>query len=174
VGLFQALVASAARTEIETRRGRVHGFRQDDALRFLQSELPARDAVFVYPYYPMYYFLADLVNPTRHSILMYGINTDAQFASVIGDLERHRVKWILWDARVHGAGLRLWFPNYRPPAEDEAPLERYIRREYDVVGMADDFRILRRRDGGGEGGPRGSTPADTALEPHVARLSRAR
>jgi hypothetical protein len=146
LGSFHALFSLSARVEVETRRGRTLAFREDPALRVLLEDVPPGESVFIYPYYPMYYFLADVVNPTRHSILMYHINTEAQFESVIHDIEVNRVEWVLWDLELSSTGLRDWFPTYRLPARDDMILERYLEREYDVVGVAGDFRILRRRD----------------------------
>ena len=86
----------------------------------------AGESLFVYPYYPMYYFLADVTNPTRYSILMYHINTPAQFDEVIRDLEAGQVKYVLWDTWVAGANLTQWFPGYHEPPPDEQLLERYL------------------------------------------------
>ena len=47
--------------------------KDDAALRFLLGDEIARgDYVLVYPYYAMYYFLADVKNPTRYGELIYG------------------------------------------------------------------------------------------------------
>ena len=73
---------------IQTRRGIVLDTAPDDALAFLNTEVSKNEQVFVYPYYPMYYYLADLSNPTRFSILMYHYNTREHFNEVIRDLER--------------------------------------------------------------------------------------
>jgi hypothetical protein len=103
-----------------------------------------REWVFVYPYYPMYYYLADVRNPTRFSILMYHYNTAAQFDEVIRDLESKHVKYVLWDTVVDGANLRTWFPAYVQPPQDQLRLERYLQLSYDVVSIKNGFRIMRR------------------------------
>jgi hypothetical protein len=133
-----ALIVTTPATEVSrTRMGDVQLFAQDE-------NVPAGEQVFVYPYYPMYYFLADVRNPTRYSILMYHINTPAQFDEVIRDLEAGRVKYVLWDSWVAGANLAQWFPDYKEPATDEQRLEQYLNRHYEVVGMKNRFRVLRR------------------------------
>ena len=76
---FNALVARAAQTRMVTRRGAVYTFADDAALEFLDRQTQPGEDVFVYPYYPMYYFLSGTTNPTRFSILLYHNNTDAQF-----------------------------------------------------------------------------------------------
>jgi hypothetical protein len=92
----------------------------------------------------MYYFLANVRNPTRHSILMYHINTETQFSEVISDLERKKVNYVLWDTVVEGARLSTWFPEYRHPATEELRLEYYLETHYRVVDVKGGFRILRR------------------------------
>jgi 4-amino-4-deoxy-L-arabinose transferase-like glycosyltransferase len=130
--------------KIETRRGTVLDVTKDDALQFLNSVIAKREWVFVYPYYPMYYYLADVRNPTRFSILMYDYNTAAQFDEVIRDLESKHVKYVLWDTVVDGANLRTWFPAYVQPPQDQLRLERYLQLSYNVVSIKNGFRIMRR------------------------------
>ncbi len=140
-----ALIAISPKTTMtRTRIGDIQLFGQDDALKFLHENVAAGEQVFVYPYYPMYYFLADVRNPTRYSILMYHINTPAQFDEVIRDLEAGQVKYVLWDSWVAGANLAQWFPGYKEPAADEQRLERYLNGHYEVVGIKNRFRVLRR------------------------------
>jgi hypothetical protein len=130
--------------KIETRRGAVLDVTRDDALESLNSAVTRREWVFVYPYYPMYYYLADVRNPTRFSILLYHYNTAKQFEEVIRDLESKHVKYVLWDTVVDGENLRTWFPAYVQPPRDQLKLERYLESTYDVVSIKNGFRILRR------------------------------
>ncbi|MFL6351608.1 MAG: glycosyltransferase family 39 protein [Bryobacteraceae bacterium] len=130
--------------KIETRRGTVLDVTQDDALGFLNNTVAQREWVFVYPYYPMYYYLADIRNPTRLSLLIYHYNTAAQFEDVIQGLESKHVKYVLWDTVVDGANLRTWFPAYVQPPHDQLKLERYLRLTYNLVSIKNRFRILRR------------------------------
>jgi len=130
--------------KIETRRGTVLDVTQDDALEFLNSAVVQREWVFVYPYYPMYYYLADVRNPTRFSILLYQYNTPENFEEVTQDLESKHVKYVLWDTVVDGANLRTWFPGYIEPPRDHLRLERYLNLTYKVVSIKNGFRILRR------------------------------
>jgi hypothetical protein len=140
-----ALIASTPATTMETRRGAIQLFTDDDALDFLHQNIPAGEQVFVYPYYPMYYFLANVRNPTRYSILMYHINTPEQFDEVIQALESEQVKLVLWDTWVAGANLRQWFPEYQDPPADEQRLEQYLNDNYKVVQVKNRFRILQRK-----------------------------
>ncbi len=146
--LFGALNLVAHRQgvhEVVTRRGAIPSVSDDEALKFLCTSVDRREFVFVYPYYPVYYYLADVRNPTRFSILLYGYNTPEQFDEVIGNLEDKRVRYILWDTDVYGNNLRVWFPAYRHPDDNKLKLERYFQTNYDVIGVKGGFRILRRR-----------------------------
>ncbi|HEX4277653.1 MAG TPA: glycosyltransferase family 39 protein, partial [Bryobacteraceae bacterium] len=107
---FTAYVGGAH--PVETRRGTVMTGVDDAALRFLSTAIKEREFVFIYPYCPIYYYLADIRNPTRYSVLLYGYNTPAQFDEVIRNLEEKRVRYVL-DAAGYGDDPRRWFPAYR-------------------------------------------------------------
>ena len=87
-------------SSIETRRGTVRSVMDNDALQFLSTAVKPRKSVFVYPYYSMYYYLADVVNPMRFFLLMYNYNTPEQFDEVIRSLQQKRVPYVLWDTEV--------------------------------------------------------------------------
>ncbi len=129
---------------IESPRGTVLHTTQDDALTFLNRNVARREWVFVYPYYPLYYYLADVRNPTRFSILLYHYNTPEHFDEVIRDLETKHVKYVLWDTLVDGVNLRTWFPAYVQPPQEQLKLERYLHLSYDLIGIKNGFRILKR------------------------------
>jgi hypothetical protein len=116
----------------------------DAALRFLSTAIKEREFVFIYPYCPIYYYLANLSNPTRYSVLLYGYNTPAQFDEVIRNLEEKRVRYVL-DAAGYGDDPRRWFPAYRQPAADKLELEQYISQHYEVTTASNGFRLLQRR-----------------------------
>jgi hypothetical protein len=143
-GMLNLAVVSTATTNLATRKGNIHAFREDTALRFLVERTAPGEEVFVYPYYPMYYFLAGVRNPTRYNWLMYRLNTEAQFAEVIESLDRKKVKYVLWDTFVEGANLEKWFPNYVHPGKEGLQLERYLETHYRVFGIENGFRILER------------------------------
>jgi hypothetical protein len=103
------------------------------------------DYVFVYPYYPMYYFLADLKNPTRYSILLYRINTEDQFKEALNDLKQKQVKYVLWDTLVTGNNLQNWFPHYQQPSEQNLYLERYLEDHYQLIDIINGYKIMRLR-----------------------------
>lgn len=97
LAMFRLITALAAKREFVTRRGTVYTYQEDTALKFLHENIQAGSIVFIYPYRPMYYFLANIRNPTRYSFLVYNYNTEDQFNETIAALERKRVKYILSD-----------------------------------------------------------------------------
>jgi hypothetical protein len=150
---FNALVAQAAQARMATRRGMVYTFAQDAALQFLDNKVQSGQEVFVYPYYPMYYFLSATQNPTRYSILMYHINTEAQFREVVTALEQKKVRYVLWDTLVDGPNLKQWFPAYKQPAREKLIMEPYLTEHYNMVAIKNGFRLLERKDEALDGAP---------------------
>lgn len=144
-GAIDAIAALGAHEIVFTRRGAVRVMAPDPALQFVLDHVSAGSTLFVYPYYPMYYYLADVRNPTRYSFLMYHYNTSAQFDDAIDGIARERVEYVLWDTVVSGENLREWFPTYTHPPDDQLLLEHYLMEHYDLIETANGFRILRRR-----------------------------
>ncbi len=66
--------------------------------------------MFVYPYCPMYYYLSGANNPTQLSIVMYGMNTEAQIRDVVRVLEERKVEYVLWDTAMGGRQLQAMVP----------------------------------------------------------------
>jgi hypothetical protein len=91
---------------------------------------------------------------------MYHIHTPQQFAEVIEDLERHRVKVVLWDTAVAGTNLVRWFPGYVDPPADQQLLEHYLRTHYRLVAVENNFRVLERTALAGQGAA--TSPRDHA------------
>jgi hypothetical protein len=139
------LGAWSQQTPIHTRRGTLYKRRPDTALAFLLTHTRPGENVFVYPYQPIYYFLADLHNPTRFSSLMYHINTDAQFRQAVQDLESAKPRYVLWDAVFSGQNMQSLFPAYRHPAPNHLIMEPYLKTHYRQIGFENGFRILERR-----------------------------
>ena len=145
-GAFNRLIASSADYKIVTRRGTVHTHGNDNALIFLHDQVKAGEYVFIYPYYPMYYFLAGIRNPTEYTILVYNYNTEAQFHKAIMDLELKNVRYILSDTLVTGQNLNTWFPQYKHPSSNDLEIEQYIEGHYKFREIRNGFKIMQRRE----------------------------
>jgi len=146
LGMFNLLKSSTASERTISRRGTFYGFGRDDALVFLHQEARAGEYVFVYPYNPMYYFLAEVKNPTRFNNLIYKYHTELQFEEAVEALEKKNVRYILWDTVVEGENLIRWFPRYKHPKEEFLIMERYITEKYRLLDIKTGFRIMERKD----------------------------
>ena len=136
--------ALSYKTVIHTRRGTLLAPERDTALEFLLSHTRPGDNVLVYPYRPVYYFLADLRNPTRLDCFIYDKYVEPLFREAVRDLDRKRVRYVLWDAVFSGENLRSLFPSYRPPPPDQLIMEPYLESHYHQIAFENGFRILER------------------------------
>jgi cell shape-determining protein MreD len=139
------LAACRAGARTETRRGPVLTPARDEALEFLNKDVARGEYVFVYPYYPLYYYLADVRNPIPFGAIVSNINTSADFDEATRDLQAKRVPYVLWDTVVGGANLRRWFPRDGPPSAGELNLQRYLGAAYEEIATKNGFRVLRRK-----------------------------
>ena len=144
LGVWQGAIGLAAQVRQETRRGEARSYVRDEALQFLLDSTKPGDQVFIYPYYPMYYFLADLRNPTRYGILLYGYNSTEQFREALADLERAKPRYVLWDTVVDGDNWKRWYPSYIRPSDEDLIIEPYLLRHYRTITTKNGFRIMER------------------------------
>ncbi len=132
-------------TAVPSRKGTLYSDRADHALAFLLTHTQPGENVFVYPYRPAYYFLADVRNPTSFSILMYGYNSGAQFREALRNVDEKRVRYVLWDASAPET-LKAIFPAYKSPGFERQIMEPYLEANYRQLALLDGFRILERRN----------------------------
>lgn len=144
IAVANVIGAVAAKAVIHTRRGTLVARQEDKALQFLLTHTQPGENVFVYPYHAMYYFLADVRNPTRFSALMYVPNTNFLFREAVRDVDSKKVRYVLWDTVFAGENLRSVFPAYHPPTPDKLIMEPYLQTHYRQIGFENGFRILER------------------------------
>ncbi len=140
VNLFIVLCAQS----VPTRVGPVGLFKQDWALAFLDSHAAAGSEIFAYPTCPMYYFLSATTNPTRYSLLLYNYNTPSQFHDAIQVLDRHKVKYVIWDTTVETKAAPYFSAAMYRPAGGLL-MEPYLESHYRVVKEVDGLRIMERK-----------------------------
>ncbi len=138
------LGALSAKTVVQTRRGDLLAQKPDAAMEFLLAHTYPGQDVFVYPYRPLYYFLADLRNPTRFSALVYDPGIVPFFKEAIRDLEAKKVRYVLWDTTLAGQKLTAMFPAYRVPPDNQLVMEPYLESHYHQIALENGFRILER------------------------------
>ncbi len=140
VNLFIVLCAQS----VPTRVGPVGMFKPDQALAFLDSHTAPGSEIFAYPYCPMYYFLSATSNPTRYSLLLYNYNTPSQFHDAIRVLERHKVKYVIWDTTFETKAAPYFSAAMYRPAGGLL-MEPYLESHYRVVKEVDGLRIMERK-----------------------------
>jgi hypothetical protein len=131
---------------VATRVGSVALLRSDPVLTLLQSKTAPGEEIFVYPYSAMYYFLSSTENPTRYAALMYDFNTPSQFDEVVTVLDRHQVKYVVWNNGFLDQDAKTQFPGMRKLRDDELLVEPYLQSHYKVVWANTETQLMERKD----------------------------
>lgn len=143
-GTIDLIASLQPGSSMQSRRGEIQVGDNAALLAFLQSHTQAGDAVFVYPYQPIYYFAEKLKNPTRYSYLQYHLHTDDQFREATHDLERKKVQYVVFDGLLSGQRFQNVFPAYRQPDKSKLIMEPYLETHYRLAADLGRFRILQR------------------------------
>jgi 4-amino-4-deoxy-L-arabinose transferase-like glycosyltransferase len=131
---------------VATRAGSVAMFHNSPTLAFIDAHVAPGEEMFAYPNCPIYYFLSSTENPTRYSNLVYNMNTTAQFQEVIGDLDRSKVKYVVWDTNFEAKTVPVMIPEAARTPPDGFIMETYLQSHYKVVEDDDGIRIMERRE----------------------------
>jgi hypothetical protein len=137
------LVCLTASVRVTTPVGSMVLFGRNPVIEFANSRLTPGETLFIYPYSPIYYFLARAVNPTRFSYLIYGQQTQEQVREAAGSIEKDRTKYVVWDTTFDAGGALASMPDYRPPSEKI--MEPYLESNYVEIGRDAGIRFLERR-----------------------------
>lgn len=131
-------------TPITTRVGKMGVNGSKPVINFMNEQIAPGEEVLVYPYAPGYYFLSRGTNPTRYSFLTYNYNTPAQFQEVVSDLDRQRVKWVIWDTTFLSK-VADTFPGSQPKSPDGYIIEPYLESHYKLVKDYEGIHIMERK-----------------------------
>jgi hypothetical protein len=102
LGLVLLLRATGAHIRIPTRRGIITVSKNDTVLEFVQTYTSPGQALFVYPYRPLYNYLTATRNPTSFDYFQPGMNTETQALEIIAALKSQPPRAILFEP---------WFPE---------------------------------------------------------------
>ncbi len=138
--------ALQARTPVTTRRGTLFAQAKDPVLEFLLSHTQPGEFVFVYPYAPAYYFLADVRNPTRINAIVDQRDNPA-IEQLIRDLAANKPRYVLVQTKLIGDGIRTIFPGFPVPPPQDRLIDRYVTAHYHQVASIAAFQILERNRG---------------------------
>jgi len=114
-----------------------------DRLLLQVASLPSQDAIFVYPYSPLFPFLAARNHSARVNVLIPGYTTRVQYAEACRDSLRD-ARWLVLDQRWTSAHWIGQFPAITEPGPPERMLlEKILDRASVPVGSYG-FHALRR------------------------------
>jgi Dolichyl-phosphate-mannose-protein mannosyltransferase len=128
---------------VTTRRGTMFAKQRDPVLEFLLARTRPGDYAFIYPYSPVYYFLAALRNPTALNVIV-DQRANPLIERAISALEAKKPRYAVAYTPLLGDGMRVVFPGFRPPDPKDRVIDRYIDAHYHQVAFENGFRILER------------------------------
>jgi hypothetical protein len=105
----------------------------------IHREIPAGEPIFVAPYSPGLYFLAERPNPTRHDAIVPGFATPEIQQEVIQTLEREQVRLVVIDLSWLDSRVRWQLPAFAPH------LWRHLNASYVQERTIGAFLLLRRK-----------------------------
>lgn len=127
------LMMMTATHPLHTRVGTVRVFKKFPVVKYLEEHTHPGEYVFCFQYCPAYYFLDQTPNPTPYSLLTYDYYTKAQYERAIAGIQRHKVKYVVWQA---GAAIKKIY--YLLPGSDRKPpfgfiMDNYLHAHYHKV-----------------------------------------
>ena len=128
-GMALLIANRNARSVVETRRGEVRLSRPDEVIRYTQAHVPAGERIFVYPYFPLGYYLTATFSATRYEYLQPGMHTREQDQEAIGELEESRTDVVLFETSFDDKISTSW-PNTPLASIAVDPVADYILGHY--------------------------------------------
>ena len=149
LGLVLLLNATGAHIRIPTRRGTITVSKHDNVLGGVQTFVAPGQTLFVYPYRPLYNYLAATRNPSRYDYFQPGMNTEAQALDIIDSLKSQPPAAVLFEPWFAEKIANSW-PGTPVGAFAKDQVADYIVRNYRVCKMiqsADDsqFEFMVRK-----------------------------
>lgn len=127
---------------LQTRVGSISTFREETLVRLLEQKTHPGDEIFAYPYCPSYYFLTGTVNPTRYSLLMYHYNTASEFRDALEALQRHRVRYVVWNKHFMDVVVSQALPSAGRVDPASQIIEPYLESHYKQIWTDGRTRLM--------------------------------
>lgn len=119
------LMMVAGAHPMHTRVGTVRVYKPFPVVKYLEKHTHPGEYIFCFQYCPAYYFLDRLRNPTRYNLLTYNFYTKAQFEQAIREIQRAKVKYVVWQG---GAALKQMY--HLLPGSNKKPPYGFIMGDY--------------------------------------------
>ena len=107
-GMALLIANRNARSVVETRRGQVRVSWAHEVIGYTQAHVPAGETIFVYPYFPLGYYLTATFSATRYEYLQPGMHTREQDQEAIRELERSRTNVVLFEPSFYDKISTSW------------------------------------------------------------------
>jgi len=131
---------------LATRVGVVHGKQADLAvLRTIESRVSANQTLFVFPYWPVYYFTTGARNPTRYSYLQPGMFPKHDEEEVLRTLSDHPPEMVVYRRVQPASYLTIW-PSADPARLRMTAIENFLSDRYTLVSREGKFEVLQLRE----------------------------
>lgn len=132
--------------QYQSRRGTVTSNKDMSILNKLNELTRPGEKVLVYPYDTGLIYLAGITTPSRYPVLHYGYHTEEQFREVISDMDKSKVKYVVWNRLMDDANHAYFgFSSYKRVSENEKIMEPYLRSNYNFVSAFNDYCLLVRK-----------------------------
>lgn len=139
-----------AKSVVQTRRGAIRTAERDEMFSYLQGHVAAGEKIFVYPYFPLGYYLTATFNPTRYEYLQPGMHTRQQDLDAMKALEADHTAVILFEPSFYDKISTSW-PNTPLSSLASDPVADYILSRYhpcaDLVSGAGSRFLFMLRNG---------------------------
>jgi len=134
MGLAMLSTATGAHAELATRRGVIKTNKTDNVISYVTAYNAPGQAMLVYPYLPLYYYLTGTRSLARLDYFQPGMNTTKQAEEILASLGTHPDAPVLFEPAFLAKIGTSW-PG--TPIGDIArdPLGDYIARTYKVCGL---------------------------------------
>jgi hypothetical protein len=133
---------------LQTRVGTVTTFREEKLAKLLEQKTQPGEEIFTYPYCPIYYFLTETINPTKYSFLMYHYNTTSQFKETVQILQRHRVRYVVWNRHFQDVAANRFFPSAGKMDPTPQIIEPYLESHYRQIWADENNRLMELKSDG--------------------------
>jgi hypothetical protein len=150
MGLALLSTATGARDKVTSRRGTVRTTKIDPVLPYMNSHSAPGDAVLVYPYLPLYYYLGGTLSIGRFDYFQPGMNTQEQAQEMLASLQSHPDSPVLFEPGFWQKIGTSW-PGTPIGLIARDPIGDYIARNYRVCQVLESssgslFEYMVRRE----------------------------